>query len=120
MALVRCSTAVFPGRLQQPGTLTLKEFRFFQPLRGNPSQVHLRVLRIVDGDAVQEHGRVGAAEASDIDGLETTRPAVITQLQAAEFPDGRRQVFRSAEPFGRRRGRGRCDFKGGRHPGGTK
>ena len=111
---------VFPGRLQEPGALALKEFRFFQPFGGNPPQVHLRVLCIVDGHAVQEHGCMRAAQAPDVDGLEPARAAVVAQLQAAEFAYGRRQVLRRAEPFGVCRGRWRSDFQGGRYPCGTK
>ena len=112
--------AVFSGCLQEPGTLSLKEFHPLQSFRGDSAQVHLRVLGVVDGGAVQENGRVGASEAPHVDGLQAARAAVVPQLEPAEFADGGGQALGAAEPGTADGGRGRRHLDLRRHPRGTK
>ena len=112
--------AVFPGRLQEPRPLPLEQFHFLQPFRGDPAQVHLGILGVVDGCSVQEDGRVGAAEAPHVDGLQAARAAVIPQLEAAEFADGGGEALRAPEPGTADGGRGRRHLDLRRHPSGTK
>ena len=63
---------------------------------------------------------MGAAQAPDVDGLETAGAAVIPQLEAAEFADGGREAHRGAEPGTGDGGSGRRDLERRRDPGGTK
>ena len=112
--------AVFPGRLEHLGTLSLKQLYLLQPFRGDPSQIDLGILGIVDGDAVQEDGGMGTAQAADVDGLESARAAVVADLQAAEFADGGREACRAAKPGTGDGRRGRGDLERRRDPCGTK
>ena len=59
---------------------------------------------------------MGAAEASDVDGLQAARAAVVPDLQAAELADGGWEVHRAAEAGPRDGGGGRRDFEPRRDP----
>ena len=63
---------------------------------------------------------MGASEAPDVDRLQSAGPAVVPELETAEFPDGGGEILRGTEPGAGEGGRRFCNLDGRRDPGGTK
>ena len=95
--------AVFAGGHEDRRRLPVEQGDGGHPLRRKAPEVHLGVPGVVHGDPVQEDGRMGAAEAADIDGLQAADPAVILHLQPPGTLQGLRDADAPPEPLRRHR-----------------
>ena len=86
--------SVFLRRLQTAGLLPVIQAYRLQPVRGEPPQVDLHILCIVDLDSIQEDAHMFAAETPDIDRLEPAGAAIILYLHSRKAVQYVRDLLR--------------------------
>ena len=80
----RRSAGIFLCRLEAAGFLAVIHAYRLQPIRREPPQIDLHILRVVNLNAIEKHPYVLTAEAPDVDGLESTDAAIILHLHPRE------------------------------------
>ena len=104
-----CAGGILLRRLQPLGFLSVIQRDHSDTIGRKPAQVHLHVLGVVHLDPVQEDAHMLAAEAPDIDGLESAHSPVVLDLHAGEPAEDVGHLG------GRRRGGREVHLLGGPH-----